>query len=209
MILYNMKRVKTVLKNNSVIRGLFDFLRGYFYPFRSQFGYAAPTADIDKPLIIRGPENIYLHDHTHLPPNSLIYAVNASFVMKKWSRSAYGLVVVTGNHARMVGRYFSSITEEEKPDGFDHPVVVEEDVWIGTRVTILAGCTIGRGTTVAAGAVVTKSLPPYCIAGGVPAKFIKFYWTIDEILEHEAQLYAPEERLSREYLEKIFTQYKK
>lgn len=62
-------------------------------------------------------------------------------------------------------------------------------VWIGCNVTLLVGVTIGRGSTVGAGAVVSKSMPSYCICGGVPAKFIKLYWTIDQILEHETKLY--------------------
>ncbi|MCM1780709.1 DapH/DapD/GlmU-related protein [Bacteroides thetaiotaomicron] len=40
---------------------------------------------------------------------------------------------------------------------------MEEDVWIGCNVTLLSGVTIGRGSTVAAGAVVAKMMPPYCI----------------------------------------------
>ena len=103
--------------------------------------------------------------------------------------------------------YITDITEENKPKGYDKDVVVEEDVWIGCNVTLLAGVTIGRGSTVAAGAVVSKSMPPYCICGGVPAKFIKFYWTIDQILEHEAKLYSEEERYTREQLENIYKQY--
>lgn len=43
--------------------------------------------------------------------------------------------------------------------------------------------------------------------GGVPAKFIKFYWTVDEILKHEEILYSEDERLSRDELEVIFKQY--
>ena len=99
--------------------------------------------------------------------------------------------------------FVSDITEENKPDGYDHDVTIEEDVWIGSNVTILSGVTIGRGTTVAAGAVVSKSMPPYCICGGVPAKVIKFYWTIDQILEHEKKLYCESDRYTREQLEKI------
>lgn len=46
-------------------------------------------------------------------------------------------------------------------------------MWCGANVTIMKGVTIGRGSIVAAGAVVTKSCSPYSIIGGVPAKFIK------------------------------------
>lgn len=54
------------------------------------------------------------------------------------------------------------------------PVVIGNDVWIGARSTILKGVTIGDRTIVAAGSVVTKSLPPDCIAGGNPCQIIKY-----------------------------------
>lgn len=53
------------------------------------------------------------------------------------------------------------------------PVVLEDDVWLGARVTVLKGVTIGRGAVVAAGAVVTKDVAPRTVVGGVPAKFIR------------------------------------
>jgi len=53
-------------------------------------------------------------------------------------------------------------------------IVVEDDVWIGYGATILSGVHIGQGAVVAAGAVVTKDVPPYAIVGGVPAKVIKY-----------------------------------
>ena len=129
--------------------------------------------------------------------------------MKQHSDAGSGFSVSTGNHVMILGRFWRSITEAEKPNGLDKDVIVEEDVWIGRNVTLLSGVTIGRGCTVAAGAVVAKSTPPYAVIGGVPAKFIKFKWTIDEILEHEAALYPEEERFTREELESIFTQYQK
>ena len=54
------------------------------------------------------------------------------------------------------------------------PIVLEDDVWVGFRATIMSGVTIGKGAVVAAGAVVTKDVPPYAIVGGVPAKVIKY-----------------------------------
>ena len=50
--------------------------------------------------------------------------------------------------------------------------VIEADAWVGYRAIVMAGVTIGRGSIVAAGAVVTKDVPPYEIHGGVPAKKI-------------------------------------
>jgi acetyltransferase-like isoleucine patch superfamily enzyme len=52
------------------------------------------------------------------------------------------------------------------------PVVIEDDVWIGLNAVILQGVTIGRGTIVGAGAVVNKSIPPWSIAVGVPARVV-------------------------------------
>lgn len=53
------------------------------------------------------------------------------------------------------------------------PVIIEDYVWIGSRVTILPGVTIGKGAVIATGAVVTRDVDPYTIVGGVPAVFIK------------------------------------
>jgi acetyltransferase-like isoleucine patch superfamily enzyme len=53
------------------------------------------------------------------------------------------------------------------------PIIIEDDVWIGSHVTILPGVVIGKGAVIAAGAVVTKSVEPYTVVAGVPAKEIK------------------------------------
>ena len=53
-------------------------------------------------------------------------------------------------------------------------ICVEDDVWIGYGATILSGVRIGQGAIVAAGAVVTKDVPPYAVVGGVPAKVMKY-----------------------------------
>ncbi len=55
----------------------------------------------------------------------------------------------------------------------ERPIYINDYVWIGTRAIILPGVTIGKGSVIAAGSVVTKDVPPYCVYGGVPAKYIK------------------------------------
>ena len=52
------------------------------------------------------------------------------------------------------------------------PIVIEDDVWIGASAVVLGGVTVGQGSVLAAGAVVTRSLPPYSIARGVPAQIV-------------------------------------
>ena len=66
------------------------------------------------------------------------------------------------------------------------PIIVGHDVWIGSRSIIFEGVTIGDGAIVAAGAVVTKDVPPFAIVGGVPAKIIKYRFSpeiISRLLE--------------------------
>ena len=53
-------------------------------------------------------------------------------------------------------------------------ITIEDDVWIASRATILDGVTIGKGAVVAAGAVVTKDVPPLAIVGGIPAKVLRY-----------------------------------
>lgn len=58
-------------------------------------------------------------------------------------------------------------------EGTSKPIYIEDDVWIASRSTILKGVRIGKGSVIAAGAVVTKDVPPFSVAAGVPAKVIK------------------------------------
>lgn len=55
------------------------------------------------------------------------------------------------------------------------PVIIEDGCWIGEKVCIMPGVTIGSKSIIGAGSIVTKSIPPYCIAVGNPAKVIKKY----------------------------------
>lgn len=69
---------------------------------------------------------------------------------------------------------FSNIDKPIKLQGATRKgVKIGEDCWIGSKVVILDGVTIGSHSIIAAGAIVTKDIPEYCIAGGIPAKVIK------------------------------------
>jgi maltose O-acetyltransferase len=57
--------------------------------------------------------------------------------------------------------------------GESRPIVIEDDVWIGARVTILKGVRIGAGSMIGAGAVVTRDVPPRSFAAGVPARVVR------------------------------------
>lgn len=196
------------IKRHRLIRGLYFLYRDYFGDMkRSRFGYIADDVTLMPPLRISNPENVFLYGDNGLR-NADIMTTNAKFIMKPHSGAAEGLRVTTGNHAMIKGRFYRTITESEKPKGLDKDVIVESDVWIGRNVTILAGVTIGRGCTIGACSLVNKNTPPYCIVAGIPAKPIRFKWTIDEIMEHELILYPEQERYTREQLEQIFSETK-
>lgn len=201
----------TSLKNNRFIRGVYTLYKRYFVCSRKSFGHIANNAKLIPPLNIVNPKNVFLYENTKIE-DATISASIGKFILKKYSAAAEGLSVHTGNHMMVIGKFYRTVTNEDKLNSgevYDKDVIVEEDVWIGCNVTLLSGTHIGRGSIIAAGAVVNKSTPPYAVIGGVPAKFIKFKWSIEEILKHESILYPENERFTQEELEKIFDTYTK
>lgn len=65
------------------------------------------------------------------------------------------------------------IPPAERPLTSDKKVIIEDNVWLGDNVTVLPGVTIGKGSIIGSNAVVSKSIPPYSIAVGIPARVIK------------------------------------
>ena len=88
-------------------------------------------------------------------------------------------------------------------------IVVGDDVWIGYGATILSGVHIGQGAIVAAGAVVTKDVPPYAIVGGVPAKVIKYRFEpemIEELLKVDYSKLTKE--MIEEHIDDLYSELK-
>lgn len=125
---------------------------------------------IDESVVLKFGKNVQLNDYVHITAMSH---------------------VTIGNDVLMASRiYISDCTHgsyqgdenDSNPDSipFNRPlstkaVIIEDNVWLGEFVSVLSGVTIGRGTIVGANSVVSKSLPPYVIAVGIPAKAIKKY----------------------------------
>mgnify|MGYP000318753980 FL=1 len=186
-------------------KGVGIWLHYYVKPDPSRFGHFGKNASIARPCDLKNPQNIYLYDFARIGCRSTIITMGESkFIMKRGCLTAEGLVVVTSNHRQHIGQFLSGGNNDNEYKD----IVVEEDVWIGINVTLLAGAYIGRGAIIGACSVVTKKIPPYAIAVGNPAKVIKFKWSIEEILKHESVLYPENERLTGEELEIICNRYK-
>lgn len=150
---------------------------------------------------LKGLWNLSIGDGSSIPKGSVFYCTEAPLTIGKKVIFGPNPTIITGDHRiDFIGRFIMD-SNDKLPEN-DAPVTVEDDVWAGANITILKGVTIGRGSVIAAGAVVTKSCPPYSIIGGVPAKILKFRFTVDEVLEHEKALYSESQRLSREELER-------
>lgn len=177
------------------------FVHYYIRPNPSRLGYFGKGAKLGVPADLKKPENIYLHDFARIGRRSTIMTLGESkFIMGKYSGTSEGLIVITSNHRQKVGKHRTGTNEDNEYKD----IIVEEDVWIGINVTLLSGAHIGRGAVIGACSVVTKEIPPYAVAVGNPAKVVKFKWTIEEIMEHESQLYDEADRIPREVLEKNY-----
>ena len=149
---------------------------------------------------LKGLRNMSIGDGSIIPKGSTFYCTEAPLTIGRKVIFGPHPTIITGDHRTdVVGKFI--MDSHDKLSENDAPVVIEDDVWVGCNVTILKGVTIGRGSVIAAGAVVTKSCPPYSIIGGVPARVLKFRFTVDEVLEHEKALYPEGQRLSRKYIE--------
>jgi acetyltransferase-like isoleucine patch superfamily enzyme len=193
------------LSYNLFLSSINAIYRNYFRTRRSKFGYIDQTARVRFPILIKGIENVYMYENTHILGNAVILATRARFVMKKNSAAAEGLTVVTGNHPIFKGEPFLLKAAEDIQTAKE--IIVEEDVGLYSNVTLLAGVTIGRGSIIGSGSVCRVSIPPYAIVLGNPAKIIGFKLSPEEIVEHEKELYPENERLSIEFLQKNYRKY--
>lgn len=119
---------------------------------------------IHENVLIRSNLNISIGENTSINRNCCVLA---KVKIGKNCSIAPNVVIVGSNHI------FKDPQFTIKSQGSElRGIIIEDDVWVAANVTILDGVTIGKGSIVAAGAVVNKSIPPYTIFGGVPAKEI-------------------------------------
>jgi acetyltransferase-like isoleucine patch superfamily enzyme len=133
--------------------------------------------------------NITIGNDVYIGPHATFLAAEAPIIIGDKVLFGPNVSIITGNHPiDLRGRFIYDILE--KLPGEDMPVVISDDVWVGAGATILKGSNIGRGAVIAAGAVVNINIPPYAIAGGIPAKIIKYRGQKTELEKHEKLLYG-------------------
>lgn len=192
---------KIVVKIHLSFSYIYDRFLSFFYKRSMKYCgkgvYLRPSKSDFKGLY-----NLSIGDGSSIPKGSTFYCTEAPLNIGKKVIFGPNPTIITGDHrADIVGKFMLDCNNKLPQN--DMPVIIEDDVWAGANITILKGVTIGRGAIIAAGSVVTKSCPPYSIIGGIPAKIIKYRFTVDECIQHEKELYSQEERYSKDFLNKL------
>lgn len=147
-------------------------------------------------------KNVSVGDDVALGRGSVLMASGSRILIGNKVMLGPEVMIVAGNHnTAVLGRAMADV--KRKRPGDDEDIIIEDDVWVGARAIILKGVIVRRGAIVGAGSVVTQEVPPYAIVCGNPARVTRFRWTVDEILEHEKELYPAGKPLSRESLQRI------
>ncbi len=130
-------------------------------------------------------KNVHIGNNVYVGSEALFMCTRAKTYIGDNVMFGPRVVMITGGHRiDVVGRYMISITDKEKSPEDDRDIILEGDNWIGANATILRGVTLGKGSVVAAGAVVTKDVAPFTVVGGIPAKLIRKRFDDETLLRH-------------------------
>lgn len=122
------------------------------------------TDRFDTPEIVMG-NNVSIGDNSHITAINSIHIGNNVLTGKR--------VLITDNAHGASDKDLLDIAPNQRPLSSKGPVVVEDNVWIGEKASVMPGVRIGKGAIIGANAVVTKDIPPYAVAVGNPARVIK------------------------------------
>lgn len=141
-------------------------LRGRFYS--CLLAEAGPGLRVGQDVRIYRPEMVVIGSGCYLGDGVQLYPWNAPITLGDNVLVAAGARMITRKHG------FAELDRPMADQGYTNaPIVLQDDVWVGFQAVILPGVTIGRGSIVGAGAVVTRDVEPNSIVGGVPARLIR------------------------------------
>ena len=190
----------------SLIKKIIRF-KEVFLPTRKNLGAYGPNTCIEFPVYISYPKAVFMEADTRLRGGSkILCSEHSSVTIKKYTVIGMNCMIITNKHVSTVGIPHILLGISGIND-VNNNIVIEEDVWVGANVTVMGSVNLGRGCICGACSLVTKTVPPYAIVVGSPAKIVGVKFSIDQIIEHEKVLYPEEQRFSREYLESLFEQY--
>jgi maltose O-acetyltransferase len=131
------------------------------------YGHLGTNARIESNVIVHGASYLFMGRDSGINAGCWINAAGGLYIGRD-SRIGPKTIIHTANHR------FESLSVPIWEQGWvKKPVVIGNDVWIAAGCIILPGVRIGKGAVIAAGAIVTHDVPPYSVAGGVPARVIK------------------------------------
>lgn len=139
---------------------------------------------------------VTVNDYTSLwgPNLSIVASTDYPVNIGKFCSVAKNVVIQSYNHNHkkittyFIGQHIFKEKWSNERIGKGDGINIKNDVWIGASALILAGVTVGHGAIIAANSVVTKSVPPYAIVAGTPAKIIGYRFSeevINKLLETE------------------------
>lgn len=139
-------------------------------PPKVVFGSIGENTVISPDCEFGNPENIHIGNNVRIGEKTVIFAQGGCTIKN-------GVILADRVDIRTTNHHYDGADLEAIP--FDEivyrqPVVLEENCWIASHAILLPGVTIGEGAVVAAGAVVTKDVPPLAIVGGNPARIIRY-----------------------------------
>lgn len=140
---------------------------------KRKFFYFDDTAEVRPGAYIVGCSKISIGKRVVIRPGCMIHGTSDNLAVSIDIRD--DVMLGSGCHIYVSNHSFSDLTIPIIDQGHDpsEAVTIHNGVWLGANVIVLPGCEIGANSVVAAGAIVTKSLPSGVVAAGVPAKIIK------------------------------------
>jgi len=167
--------LKLALKGNrlgpdiGLTHWILNFPRLTKWFFFKHFGSVGQNFEIRPYVTIVSSQNIFIGNNITLRPFVQLHAGSkAKIVIEDDVLIAPGVFITTNQH-----NYLDITLPIRNQGGNPNDILIKKGSWIGANAIILDGVTVGKNSVVAAGAVVTKDVPDYCVVGGVPAKIIK------------------------------------
>ena len=155
-------------------------------------------------VVLRQPERIEIGKGCMINHGDVLQAGKKDAVIKIGNFVQLGpnVMMFAYNHA------YDDITRPSIKQGYyDGDIIIEDDATISAGSIIMAGVTVGKGSVIGAGSVVRKSIPPYAIATGNPAKIVGFRFSPEDLEEYEKYNLPEEERLSIVKYRKMYAKY--